>query len=1116
MAYTDYFDTVQKIYIAYYQRPADPLGLIYWAQRLDVSNGNLNEIIDAFANSPEAQSLYGSIDENNIGNVIKAIYQAAFNRDPDPIGLEFYTNGFKEGKFTPATIMLDILNGAQADDLIILNNKVQSAINFTKAIDPELDGENLLATYAGNEDAQKARDFLKDVGATADTVKTVDDAINFIKANIADPQDPILQTGGSEDYIRTLTPQVEQFIGTDGDDVIKAIATFNSSSGTYVDTLNSGDFIDGKGGYDKLEALTYATGTIVPTLKNLEEIKWTSMDTSGRAKIDLSISDPVQKIVISTPAGNSTISNMNNIPAISLENILNKNVTFSFLDSAFSNNRTIDISLTNSRINILDLNNGNNSFSEIKFIANSGRNSVGSIGDNTQDAILDVNKVILEGNGDISLNLNSLTALTSIDASNFKGNSDIDIGNISTDMNITGGEGNDIVNLGSNFDIKDKIDLGKGNDTLIVKGNLNSSTQKYDVTNVENLTVSTDGDITILANAFNSPFEKITIVASNNSDGATVSGLDQKTVIELQDKPNDGGVNNIGNINLSLDNANASDDSLSIRVVANDSSTDSDNNNLNEVTLNALTIAGVETINLESTKSDIAKNVENIISSLSLTGTNNLKITGDVNLTINNKLNINNIDASEFIADLSIDVAGKSAVGGSQTIKTGSGNDVIKILSTDLDSTVSLDAGDGEDTLIFGDKSKTTIDLSGLTNAKKISNFSNLENLSVSNSSVTLKVDQALLNVFSNKTVNFKASDVTGVTFDTSGVLSNDAIVNVDTSKISTGNNFTFIISNGKNTLIGGAGDDIVQINNPLFLDGNDSFNGGNGNNQIVFNNPDNPNEIYQIPSTSLEGFKGFSQITINESSPTNSNKVELSISNNFIANNVDTTTNQYTIDASNLTSDYLSLDASDVSSIYKLEIKGSSKNDTIKGGKGDDTIIGNGGNDNIDISTGGKDTISFSSTTDGVDVINGFTLKGLDTTNSNYDKLDFDVLNNGTDMNITDSNSDNIPDTLGKVPGGAAGSVLANNGVTVITGKGYDDISQALSGVSNGGIDIPAGAQGLVVFYNTSTLKTEIYYFKDSDGGADYDAGEATPYAQLSNVSLDDLPNFEADNFIV
>jgi len=34
MAYTDYFSTVQEFYIGFYQRPADPSGLIYWASYL--------------------------------------------------------------------------------------------------------------------------------------------------------------------------------------------------------------------------------------------------------------------------------------------------------------------------------------------------------------------------------------------------------------------------------------------------------------------------------------------------------------------------------------------------------------------------------------------------------------------------------------------------------------------------------------------------------------------------------------------------------------------------------------------------------------------------------------------------------------------------------------------------------------------------------------------------------------------------------------------------------------------------------------------------------------------------------------------------------------------------
>ena len=77
MAAADYLNTVQKIYIAFYQRPADPEGLAYWAGRLNAVNGNLAGIINAFATSDEAQSLYGPINANTIGTVIDSIYLAS-------------------------------------------------------------------------------------------------------------------------------------------------------------------------------------------------------------------------------------------------------------------------------------------------------------------------------------------------------------------------------------------------------------------------------------------------------------------------------------------------------------------------------------------------------------------------------------------------------------------------------------------------------------------------------------------------------------------------------------------------------------------------------------------------------------------------------------------------------------------------------------------------------------------------------------------------------------------------------------------------------------------------------------------------------------------------------
>jgi len=192
IAFESHFDTVQEIYIGYFQRPADPGGLIYWTERLDATGGNLTEIIEAFANSAESQALYGTINSSNISTVVNSIYNALFGRDAEIEGLNWYVNGFNSGQYTPATIMLNVLYGAQNEDLQSVNNKLAAANLFTWTIDPDLDGASFLATYSGDADAQKARDFLSTVGWDAATIPTQADVTLFIKNNIADPGDPIL------------------------------------------------------------------------------------------------------------------------------------------------------------------------------------------------------------------------------------------------------------------------------------------------------------------------------------------------------------------------------------------------------------------------------------------------------------------------------------------------------------------------------------------------------------------------------------------------------------------------------------------------------------------------------------------------------------------------------------------------------------------------------------------------------------------------------------------------------------------------------------------------------------------------------------------------------------
>jgi len=179
-----YFDTVQKVFIGYYQRPAAPGGLIYWAGRLDASGGNLTAIIEAFANSAESQRLYGAINSSNISSVVTSIFWALFNRAPGQAGLNYYVNGFNSGQFTAATIMLNVLNGAQNQDLQSVNNKVTTSNLFTKTIDPELDGINFQYNYSGDAIAQRARGFLSAVTSDPATIPTADEIREFFEPTV--------------------------------------------------------------------------------------------------------------------------------------------------------------------------------------------------------------------------------------------------------------------------------------------------------------------------------------------------------------------------------------------------------------------------------------------------------------------------------------------------------------------------------------------------------------------------------------------------------------------------------------------------------------------------------------------------------------------------------------------------------------------------------------------------------------------------------------------------------------------------------------------------------------------------------------------------------------------
>jgi hypothetical protein len=153
MAYSDYYDTVQEVYLAYYGRTADLDGLAYWSARLEQVDGALGEIIEAFASSEEAQERYGNLSDTD---KITAIYQSLYERDPDPEGLAFYRDQLEQGEMTQASIMLNVLDGSTGSDLARINGMVESAMSGLDAGRLQLAASEYAVDFARTEGVESA------------------------------------------------------------------------------------------------------------------------------------------------------------------------------------------------------------------------------------------------------------------------------------------------------------------------------------------------------------------------------------------------------------------------------------------------------------------------------------------------------------------------------------------------------------------------------------------------------------------------------------------------------------------------------------------------------------------------------------------------------------------------------------------------------------------------------------------------------------------------------------------------------------------------------------------------------------------------------------------------
>lgn len=303
MAAADYFDVVQKLYIAFYQRPADPGGLRFWAQRIDGSGGDISQAWDAFAAEPEAVRLYGTINSGTVERLVDQIYRALFNRPAETAGRDFYVSRFLDGRYTAAEIAFRIIDGAQNDDARAITNKVIVANRFTAIVDgrPLEDpafgtGGNFAATY-DRSDEVVARTLLLAVNSNDATVRTVDQVRQDVISLIADAGDSLIPVDDTPSGFQnfTLTADADSPLLASGNNTITAN---NNDHLQATDSIAAGDGTDTIvfGGAQDLVDLQFTN------VSSVEQLRFLAGSTTGHTLGPLAAAAGVQSVALDNAA----------------------------------------------------------------------------------------------------------------------------------------------------------------------------------------------------------------------------------------------------------------------------------------------------------------------------------------------------------------------------------------------------------------------------------------------------------------------------------------------------------------------------------------------------------------------------------------------------------------------------------------------------------------------------------------------------------------------------------------------------------------------------------------------------------------------------------------------
>ena len=237
-------DAVQRLYVAYFNRPADPVSLSVYESLLPsdrvATQAELQDLAETyFSPSPEYTSM---IDGKSSAQIVDQLYQNIFGRSAEPAGLIEWAGQLNSGVQTVASLALQLSYSAQGSDADVVANRIEAANAFTAAINTTEE----ITGYSGDAAAASARAWLATVGSD-DASK--DAAIAGVDAAVSDAVDAGTPPPPSETV--TLTVGRDLFTGSSGDDIIDGVTNANPG-GVNIATLTAIDNLNGGAGDDTI------------------------------------------------------------------------------------------------------------------------------------------------------------------------------------------------------------------------------------------------------------------------------------------------------------------------------------------------------------------------------------------------------------------------------------------------------------------------------------------------------------------------------------------------------------------------------------------------------------------------------------------------------------------------------------------------------------------------------------------------------------------------------------------------------------------------------------------------------------------------------------------------